>query len=85
MIDDQELNLKYQELRQDSNIIDSGLKDEFTKNHNFSKELINEGESINKILSLNLNNQSNVNSITGLEKELNDIDLKHSKSESILI
>jgi hypothetical protein len=39
-----------------------------------------EGESINNIINLNINNQSNLNSITGLEKELDYLDLNQSKS-----
>jgi len=88
LIDDEEINLKSQEeLRQDSNINldDSRIKDDFNKNDNFLKDLIQEEESINNIINLNLNNQSNLISITGLEKELNDLDSNQSKSKIIKI
>jgi len=81
------MDFKKQELRQDSNIIECRSRDgdDFVKNNNFSKELIQEEESINNIINLNLNNQSNINSLTGFEKELNDLDLNQSKSIILLI
>lgn len=84
MIDDQDIDLGSQaELRQESNLnsYESKLKDDYNKNANFSKELMQEGESINNIINLNLNNQSNLNSITGLEKELNELELNQPKSK----
>lgn len=59
-------------------LIDSTIKDEFTKNKNFSKDLLEENESINNLL--NLNNQSNLNSLRNIEKELDDLDLNNTQS-----
>jgi len=61
--------------------MDSLIRDDFNKNKNFSKDLIQEGESINNIFQLNLNNQSNINSIKNLEKELKELELNQAESK----
>ena len=86
MYDYREMNIKSQEeyLGQNSNLTDMFIKDDFIKNKSYSKDLIQESESINNLLNSNLNNQSHINSITNLEKELNDLELNQSQSKFLI-